>query len=444
MFKDGILPKSLFGRFLLIIITPTVLLQLIVAYIFYERHWHNVKDIMVGNLTNEIVMLSNILQNKSKANEQILIDRVGKRLFNSIELVYRNQDKVWNKHQDLSSIDNDMIASLRSSISHPIIAWRYKDSSLIGLMIKMPNKILKLSFSYKRIDTPTTDIFFGWMICSSLILIIITLIVSRKQIKAIESLALVAELFGKGHDVSDFKPQGAMEVKKAGFAFLEMKERIAKQIVQRTEILASVSHDLKTILTRLKLQVFLFDNDKKSIDQENISNMQEDVTEMEHIVQEYLDFARGAGSEKLKRINISMYIDQIVTHTTKENRNVILNVDNKANIAISIRPIAFKRAVNNILDNAIRHATKLLVGTYIKGKSVYLVIEDNGPGIPKHERDDVFKPFYRQDSSRNLQTGGSGLGMAIALDIIRNHGGDITLHDSPNLGGLRVLIKIPC
>ena len=442
-FKNGILPKSLFRRFFLIIVIPTILIQVVVGYIFYDRHWKSVREVMVSSMVENIVFLVETYKSEKllpNDTDITMFNRIKHFIFNNKVSIHKKIDSHDNKGDSI--IHQNVKQRLEELLQHEVSIYKVDDRSDLLLEIDLGSEILEISFSYKRLDTPTTGIFYVWMICSAIVFVTIAIIISSNQIQSIESLSQAAEEFGKGNNVDHFKPRGAIEVKKAGNAFLMMKERIERQMAQRTEILAGVSHDLKTILTRLKLQIFIIKPTNTEF-KNDLEDMQNDIEEMEYMIQEYLDFAKGAGIEKAERVNMQSYISQIVDQTMKGYPNIILNFENQIDVFANIRMVSLKRSILNILKNAIRHATRINIKTSTHRNNIHIAIEDNGPGIPHSERDNVFKPFYRIDSARNLQTGGAGLGMAITKDIINSHGGKIVLQDSHNLGGLKVLLVIP-
>jgi two-component system osmolarity sensor histidine kinase EnvZ len=256
----------------------------------------------------------------------------------------------------------------------------------------------------------------------------------RNQVKPIRRLAVAADNFGKGRDVTQFKPEGAREVRQAASAFLAMRERISRQISQRTDMLAGVSHDLRTPLTRMKLQLAMI----KQTD--GAKELSSDVDEMEHMLEGYLAFARGEGTETPRSSDVSTVLNEVVTQAHRKSKAVDLHTEGE--LIVPLRPQAFKRCMTNLIDNAIRYANHVTVRAGTRGNAIEITVDDDGPGIPEDQREDVFKSFYRIDNSRNPETGGVGLGLTIARDVIRSHGGDITLSDSP-LSGLRARVRLP-
>ncbi len=254
------------------------------------------------------------------------------------------------------------------------------------------------------------------------------------QVKPIRRLAAAADELGKGRDAPNLKPEGAREIRQASAAFIAMRDRIQRQITQRTDMLAGVSHDLRTPLTRMKLQLEMVK------DSSDTAALKDDVAEMEHMVEGYLAFARGEGFETPKPTNIVHILGDVVVSAKRRGTEVDFHTEGQ--FVVRIRQNAFKRCINNLLDNADRHAIHVSIRTGKRGDAIEITVDDDGPGIPKHLRDEAFKPFFRLDESRNPETGGVGLGLTIARDIIRGHGGDIILSGSPS-GGLRARLTLP-
>ncbi|MDP6121612.1 MAG: ATP-binding protein, partial [Rhodospirillales bacterium] len=286
----------------------------------------------------------------------------------------------------------------------------------------------------KRLFSSTTFIFVLWMVGTSMILFGVATIFMRNQVKPIRRLALAADDFGKGREVPSFKPEGAAEVRRAASAFIAMRARIQRQITQRTETLAGVSHDLRTPLTRMKLQLELLGEG------EGLGALKGDVVEMERMLEGYLAFARGEGGEAPRPERLDTLLDDVVAQARRKGG--VIDLHTEGEITVALMAAAFKRCVTNLVDNAIRYADHVSVRAGKRGAAIEVTIDDDGPGIPADKWDDVFKPFYRVETSRNPVTGGVGLGLTIALGVMRNHGGDIELGDSPN-GGLRVRLVLP-
>ena len=302
------------------------------------------------------------------------------------------------------------------------------------VQVQLSNSVLQLIVSRKRLFSSTTYVFVIWMVGTSLILFGVATIFMRNQVKPIRRLAVAADNFGKGRDVTQFKPEGAREVRQAASAFLAMRERISRQISQRTDMLAGVSHDLRTPLTRMKLQLAMIQKT------DGVDELNSDVEEMEHMLEGYLTFARGEGTETPRPSNVSTILNEAVAQAHRKSEAV--NLHTEGELIVPLRPQAFKRCMTNLIDNAIRYADHVTVRAGMRGKAIEITVDDDGPGIPEDQREEVFKSFYRIDNSRNSETGGVGLGLTIARDVIRSHGGDIILSDSP-LSGLRARVRLP-
>lgn len=430
-----IIPESLFGRFLLIIIVPTVLVQLIATYIFYERHWSSVSRHMTAALAGEVAFTTQMFWRKTPEERKHML-KIAK------QTLYLNVDFEQDAELDngLGSFKRDTpLQQLQEELSEVIpsaFTLSYlNDDADIRINVQLADGVLHIISSSKRLQNQTTYIFILWMTGTAALLLIIAILFSKNQLRAISRLAYAAENFGKGLETATLKPEGAKEVKQAATAFLEMQERIQRQVKNRTDMLAGVSHDLRTPLTRIKLQLALLP------ESEEIKALHDDVTEMEKMIQEYLDFARGEGTEVAKRVYIPTFLTSITS--AYQTRTKSLSVTLQTDLTLPLREQALKRAITNILENAVRYGSSIKLQAYEKDDHLFIEIEDDGPGIPEDKYTEVFKPFYRIDNSRNLQTGGVGLGLSIASDAIHSHGGDINLSKSDALGGLKVVIELP-
>ncbi|MFT6558593.1 ATP-binding protein, partial [Sneathiella sp.] len=304
----------------------------------------------------------------------------------------------------------------------------------VVIRLQLPNDILQIVVRDKRLFSSTTYIFVMWMIAISLALLGIAVIFLRNQMRPIKQLASAAEKFGRGQEVEDFKPSGALEIRSASKAFHDMKHRILRQITQRTEMLAGVSHDLRTPLTRMKLQLAMMPEDQSR------ENLQSDVEDMRNMVEGYLAFAKGQEAETVQEVNVTTLIESVVENARRQGAQITLTATPE--IRTSIRANSVKRCLTNLVENARRHATEIAIAVYPTDSQIVISIDDNGPGIPLEKRQDVFKPFHRLDTSRNSETGGSGLGMTIARDVVHGHGGQIALGRS-SMGGLHIELTFP-
>lgn len=424
------IPNSLFLRFLLMIILPMLILQVVITIIFYERHWENVTEHMQDSLVGEVQTVLNILSTDYINKKSLSI--INPLSLEVIILPKKEFLQIRNKHLSMS-LTQDLLG-FKAKLNKLTVIPQYisytaeKSSIIIGY--KVNRQFIEIKISSKRIKSPTTYIFILWMIGAATLLTIISLIFMRNQIKSIIKLTEVADQFGKGHDIDFFKPSGAIEIRTAGKAFIKMKQRIERQIKYRTELLAHISHDLRTPLTRLKLQTAML-NDHNLADE-----MSEDLTEMEQLIKSYLDFAKGEGNEEVIEAEA---IALIKTTLARFNDKRIKFTTSVKAVNLHLRPHAFQRAINNIIENAIKYAKNKIEATaYIENENFCITIDDDGKGIEEHDRKVVFKPFQKASDSKD----GYGLGLAIVKSIVQAHGGKIKLAQSP-YNGLRVILMLP-
>ena len=439
--KQRFLPRTLFARSLVILATPIFLLQLIVAFIFFDRHWDAMSDKLVGALAGEIDMLTErIVDAKSDASVQ----RIIKQAASSLDLaVTIKQDAESIKKSELSfqtfawfSIAQKLQAALKKKLDKPFSIRPYEKDKVFEIVVAIDAvETIHFICPDRRIYSPTTYIFVLWLIGSASLLLVISMMFMRNQIRPIMRLAIAAKKFGKGQDVPDFKPVGAHEVRQASRAFLEMKERLKRQMEQRTAMLSGVSHDLRTPLTRMRLELAL------SKDTKGADNLRQDIDEMEKMIEGYLTFAKGESDETPEMIDLKSVLDRIVGKVKRQGNDVQETMP-EGRMMIRLRPVAIERAISNVVSNACKYAKHVWISAYEQSEAIEIFVDDDGPGIPNELRDEVFRPFFRVEKSRNKKTGGIGLGLSIAQDIVHGHGGEIFLEDS-NRGGLRVVIRLP-
>jgi two-component system osmolarity sensor histidine kinase EnvZ len=428
------LPKSLLGRSLLIIVTPLVILQLVSAAIFYETHWDKVTLKLARGVAGDIAAVINLVRQAPDAESRSRILDIAA---GNLGLVVLMEDGAVlpNVSPMPDGLTERMLSrAMASHVSKPFRLDTNSSDRVVSIDVQLASGVLHVITSRKRLFSSTAYVFVLWMVGTSLILFVVATIFMRNQVKPIRRLAIAAEDFGKGRDVSEFKPEGASEVRQASTAFLAMRERIVRQINQRTDMLAGVSHDLRTPLTRMKLQLEMLG---PGVDTED---MKADIAEMEHMLDGYLAFARGEGAEEPIATDFTALLNEAAAQARRSGGAVDLHTEGQ--LTASLRPNAFRRCLTNLIDNAIQYADHVSVRAGQRGDAIEITIDDDGPGIPENQRDEVFKPFYRIEGSRNTGTGGVGLGMTIARDVLRSHGGDIVLGDSPN-GGLRVRLRVP-
>jgi two-component system, OmpR family, osmolarity sensor histidine kinase EnvZ len=428
------LPNTMFGRSLLLIVMPLILVQVISAWVFYARHWETVAHRFAGDVAAEIAMLGESLKlARSDSQRNALIEQAE----GPTEIIFR-----FDKGAALppppeaggSQTEEHLRVALHERVQAPYIVDGVSDPGNLTVMVQLPDGVLDATMSYKRLNTSTTYIFILWMIGSSVLFFVVAAIFLRNQVKSLRRLAAAADSFGKGRPIAYSKVEGALEVRQAAVAFMQMRDRIQRQVRQRTEMLAGVSHDLRTPLTRMKLALEMMGEDP------TIAELKSDVIEMEHLVQVYLDFARGEGTETPIETNIASLLQDIATTAAREGTT--LSLDEPAALVVPVRPNALRRCLGNLIANGARYGSHVWLTSRSVEDGIDILIDDDGPGIPAAERDHVFQPFIRLDSSRNPSTGGIGLGLTIARDVARSHGGDVRLETSPH-GGLRARVHLP-
>ena len=426
-----LLPRTLEGRTILILVVPVVIAQLITVYIFFERHFSTLSVDLSRAVAGDIEMIideserdpasrARIFASASDAFELSIDFEPGAKL---TPVVTR-----WNP-----LIEPILETALAERVGRPFTIGAYGNDNWAEIRVQLPDGVLDVRSPQHRLFSYTAFVFIAWVIGAALLLTWIAVIFMRNQVRPIRRLAVAAERFGKGNDTMQLKPAGAQEVRQAAAAFMVMRDRIRRQIAQRTEMLAGVSHDLRTPLTRMKLQLAMLDA------AEDAEGLRADVTEMEHMIDAYLAFARGESGEAAQPTDFVALLSDVV-EGLPGRAAVTLSVGGP--IDITVRPVAMRRCLGNLLGNALRYAKRVKVTASLDQKMVRVVIDDDGPGIPADKREDVFRPFFRLDPSRNIATGGVGLGLSIAQDIAHSHGGEIVLEDSP-LGGLRVVLTLP-
>ena len=429
------LPKGLLGRSLLILIAPVVLMQAVVSYIFFERHWDTVTRRLARGVAGEVALLSEAYAIHPPATElQTLQMRAARTL--QLETVFLPGEVLPPpvRHSGFFSPVAALTEELSRQITNPFWMVERRDADYLDLRVQMKDGVLRIITPRNRVSSQTAHIFILWMFGVSIILLGVAVVFLRNQVRPITLLAQAAEDFGKGREVPDFKPAGAAEVRRAAAAFLEMRERIARQIAQRTFMLAGVSHDLRTPLTRMNLQLAMLP------DGEEVEALRADIKEMQHMLDEYLAFAGGQAGESESLCDIAQILDEIVLEAGRYGKPLRVDVPQPLNLPL--RRGSFKRCIVNLVENAITHGARAEISAVRAGDHAEICIDDDGPGLPPEKYEEAFAPFQRLDDSRSPDRAGVGLGLAIARDIARSHGGDISLGPSP-LGGLRATIRIP-
>ena len=435
-FKRKFLPKSLFFRTMLLIFIPLIVVQVVSIYAFLDGNWKRVGRKLSENLTSNMAFIIK-LNDAGENFEQV--KKLASSLYGLDVSYYDNENKheIWKESK---KNDTFVTAHLTEALHRQFpmanteIFLRNHRAHL-NILVDTPQGLYSFATSVKNIFSSSIFGFVIWMIGSGLLLFVVAALFLRIQVRSISQLAEAAEDFGKGINTK-FKPYGSIEVRRAGLAFTKMKERILRQITEKTQMLAGVSHDLRTPLTRMKLQMAMLPDSKEN--QEFV----QDINEMEKMLDGYLAFVSGEGGEKPSFIDMNELVSGILNKYRKNSDAMIRFSTNYDVSAIQGREQALRRAITNIIENAFHYGKTIAVNLQSDDKRLELTIDDDGPGIPEDKREDVFKAFYRIEKSRNKNTGGVGLGLSIARDVIISHGGSIQLSDS-NLGGLRVLISIP-
>ena len=428
------LPRGLLGRSLLIIIVPLVILQVVSGIVFYDRHWANVSRHRANALAGDVAMLLELLRDIEPGSRQTAVFDMAHRTLD-LKVRFEGEDILPNEViEPRGNLQKTLSRSLEQIVHRPFTIDSISQPRRVLIAVQVPDGVLYVSASAERLISSTTKIFIMWMIGTSLILFGVATIFMRNQVSPLRRLASAAENFGKGRDTPNFSLSGALEVRQAASAFMSMRDRIQRQIQQRTEMLAGVSHDLRTPLTRMKLQLAMLEGNTE------IDELNSDVAAMEGMIEGYLNFARGEGSETPTLTDARKLLDDVV-HDARRN-GIQISFDMPESVELPLARNAFKRSLTNLIDNAARHGEQVSVLAQRNGSVLEFSVDDDGPGIPEDMREEVFRPFFRLDQSRNVATGGTGLGLSIARDIVRTHGGDITLSDSP-AGGLRATIRVP-
>ena len=431
-FIKKILPKRLFYRSLLIVAAPIILLQIIITVVFFDSLWIKANKGMTRSLVSEIRTLYDIYKSPDMAQRQSIIDLYNQNFdfviaFKENEILPKNTTERW-----YSPMDRSLRRELKSAFknSYWFDTTSYKE--IVELRIKYKDGFLQIFFPKHKIAPSSARIFALWITFPGLLLIFIAIIFLKNQTRPIINLARAAERFGKGEFIKEFRPSGAREIRQAAYEFDKMRKRISVHLNQRSEMLSGISHDLRTPLTRLKLQLALLKQ------QDLAKKMSDDIEEMERMLNEYLEFSRNQKNEDTEIINIKSLIIDLVKKYDKKK----IKTDFDGDIKIHLRQNTFGRCLNNLINNGLSYGEKVEITTKKTIGDLIIFIDDDGPGIPQEEYEKVMKPFYRIDKSRGQNKSGVGLGLSIANDIVRSHGGNILLEKSP-LNGLRVKITLP-
>ena len=427
-----ILPTGLFYRSLIIVAAPTIILQIIITVVFFDSIWIKSNKGLTRSLVGEIKTLSDIYASQNEQQIQYLTDQF-KYNFDFVINIKNEELPEINKERKYSPIDRSLRRELKSvfgSTNYWFDTTSYED--VVEIKVKSADKLIEIVFPKEKIAPSSVRIFILWITVPSLLLISIAIIFLKNQTRPIVNLAKAAERFGKGDFIKDIRPSGASEIRKAAYEFDRMAKRIDRHLKQRSEMLSGISHDLRTPLTRLKLQLAM-------MSQKDISSkMSKDIDEMEMMLNSYLQFAKSQVVED----SVATNINKLLIEISKEKNNKKLHLDLANEIVLVGRKNALKRCFNNLIENGLNYAENVYVKVSKSTNRLNVFIEDDGPGIPINQYKNVFKPFFRLDQSRNQNKSGVGLGMSIAEDIIRSHGGNIELGES-QYKGLLIKISLP-
>jgi len=433
----GWMPAGLYARVLLIMIVPMVVLQWVVAFVFFERHWSIVTQDLSHAVVQDIASLIDVYKGYPQDKDRTQLRHIAQRLGLVVDFLPVGDLPPPGPKPFFSLLDysvSSLSRQLSQQIGKPFWIDTVGRSNLLEIRIRLDDTVMQIFAQRSAANAPNSEIFLFWMFGTSSILLIVAWLFLRNQIKPILRLADAAESFGKGRDAPNFRPRGAREVRRAAHAFLEMKARVERSIEQRTAMLAGVSHDLRTILTRFKLELVLIG------DSPEVDGMRRDIDEMSGMLEDYIAFARGDSGEQAQPTDMSLSLEELRGDAERDGHTATVAFQGLP--VVTVKPASFKRCLANLVSNAARHANAIAIKGTRDHRYLTVTVDDDGPGIPQDMREEVFKPFLRLDDARNQDEGGTGLGLAIARDIARSHGGDITLGDSP-MGGLRASVRIP-
>lgn len=438
--RDGafLLPKGLYARALLIIIAPIVLLQSVLVLVFMERHWEYVTRRLSGATVQDIAMLVSLYEAYPQDDDYLQLTDMARQDLGLVVQISPGAKLPPQKERPFFGfLDRTLSKNIRSKIERPHWIDTVGASDYVDIRIELDDAVMKVLARRSQTYASNTHIFLLWMVTTSLILLTIAILFLRNQIRPILTLAQAADSFGRGQPApKDFRVRGAREVRQASAAFMEMRDRIERHVEQRTTMLAGVSHDLRTVLTRFRLQLAMLGDSKE------VQELVSDVDEMQQMLEDYLAFSKGGSGEEAARIDFYGLLKEIHdAYASDPGLTVTLNAPNHDFFA-TVRRNAFKRALTNLVSNAARYGKKISITAMTSRRNLVVTVEDDGPGIPPELREAVFRPFYSRDKARNQNVKRTGLGLAIARDVIRAHGGEIHLGES-RMGGLKATIRIP-
>jgi len=425
-------PNSLYTRSLIIIIAPIVVLQAILTFVFLERHWQLVTKKLSSSVVSEIGMIIKM----QKETDQETISSYAKEFYDISINYYSNQEISLDNNIPKTIVERTLVREIGERLDTKTWVQDFPEEKKVKVIIPLGSSIIEFLIPRRNVYATNSHIFLVWMVISSILILSIAILFLRQQIKPIEKLAKAAESFGMGKKIENFKPSGASEVRKAADAYIKMQERIEKFIEQRTLMLAGVSHDLRTPLTRIKLQLEMLSKNREN------EELLKDVDEMQYMLETYLDFSQTVSSEESSLVNINKLIEEVIETSKDENNFIIFKPLKKNEINHKCKYIALKRCIINIINNAKAYGDKIIIKLSESDYEININIEDNGPGISEKDYQKALKPFQRLDSSRNQNIAGSGLGLSISQDIIKTLDGNLNLSKS-EMGGLKVEINLP-
>jgi two-component system osmolarity sensor histidine kinase EnvZ len=431
-------PKGLYARALIIIIAPIVILQSILTFVFLDRHWQVVTGRLSIATAQEIAMLVStyqLMKDRGPVEVERLADISHEKLGLTVRFSPGEELPVTRSKPFFGLLDRFLSREISTRINAPYWIDTVGASGFVEVRVKLDGGVMRILAPRAQLIPSNTHIFLVWMVASATILLFVAILFLRNQIRPILALADAADRFGRGRPApSDFRIRGAREVRLAAEAFLEMRDRIERHVEQRTIMLAGVSHDLRTILTRFRLQLAMMGTPQ-------VDALKRDVDEMQQMLEDYMAFAKGDAGEKTRRAHVGRLLEEVKSGAEAPGRTIKLDVRQDP-LIVALRRNAFKRAIVNLVANALRYSDTVMIRALRSRRWLTVTVEDNGPGIPMDKREEVFRPFHSLDKARNQNKKSSGLGLAIARDIVRGHGGEITLGESV-LGGLKAVIRIP-
>jgi len=429
------MPKTLLARSMLIILLPVVVMQIAVVFMFFDRHWQSVSTSLSEGVVGNIAI---VLELYGEDPSQQALHRVSALAFEKMDLsvaLLAGDLLPTSSHLKFNSrLDRTLHRALAGKITEPFWFDTTRYPAYIDIQVQVDEGVMRFIAPREKVYATTGNIFVIWLVGTTLLLTGVALVFTRAQLRPIQKLAKAAERLGKGQDNPGFKPSGALEVRQASEAFIEMQRRISRFVSQRTEMLAGVSHDLRTPLTRLKLQFAMMEQTP------DVEAAREDLNQMQAMLEGYLDFARGDAIAEPVQVDLSSLVAKLAKKMVPANR--LSNVALPSELTVVVRAQSIERCITNLLENAVRYASHVWVSGVKSSELAKIYIEDDGPGIDEAEFEDAFRPFNRLDEARNLNTEGVGLGLAIARDAVRAHGGEIHFSRSKH-GGLRVELVLP-